>query len=250
MEHSLPISLAAEPVLHIGGFTVTNTLFASLIVTIGLVIILLFMPRKLQYVPRGIQNFWELVYEQLDNFVSSVIENMQVRKVALPLVATFFLYILLNNWLGLLPGFGSIGFYEIHRGSEVFVPLLRGANSDLNMTLALGLVSVVSLQYFGLRFGGFAYLKKFFNFKNPIYTIVGILELISDFVKIFSFTFRLYGNIFAGEVLLTVIAAFVPFLAPLPFLGLEIFTGLIQALVFSMLTLVFINMATQPHDAH
>lgn len=128
------------------------------------------------------------------------------------------------------------------------VPLLRGPTADLNTTLALAIIAVVSVQYYGLVTLGGAYLKKFFNFSDPIMFGVGLLEIVSEISRIMSFAFRLFGNIFAGEVLLTVIAFLMPVIAPLPFLGLELFVGFIQALVFSMLTAVFLSMATVSHE--
>ena len=127
------------------------------------------------------------------------------------------------------------------------MPLFRGPTADLNTTIALALISVFMIQFYGFKHLGLKYLKKFFNFSNPINAFIGILELISEFSRIISFAFRLFGNIFAGEVLLTVISFLIPFIAPLPFLGLEIFVGFIQALVFTMLSLVFISMATSHH---
>lgn len=132
-----------------------------------------------------------------------------------------------------------------------FVPVIRPATADISTTLALALISVILTQYYGIKFQGFSYFTKFFNFKQgPIFTFAGFIELISEFAKIISFAFRLFGNIFAGEVLLAVTAFLIPLFLPIPFLGLEIFVGFIQALVFAMLTLVFINMATIGHDDH
>ncbi len=247
MTTSLPISLAAEPVFYLGAFPVTNAFLTSVLLSLIVAILLLFLPRKLSYIPTGVQNGLEWVYEQLMGLVNSVVGDQKLSREVMPLISTFFLFIILHNWLGLLPGFGAIGFHEIHEGKEVFVPLLRGSNSDINQTLALSLVTVTALQYYGFKYNGKSYLKKFFNFKNPITVFVGFLELISDLVKILSFTFRLYGNIFAGEVLLIVISAFVPYIAPIPFLALEIFAGFIQAVVFCMLSLVFFKQATQSH---
>jgi F-type H+-transporting ATPase subunit a len=163
------------------------------------------------------------------------------------LVLTFFIYILFCNWIGLLPGFGSIGFNEVQNGTKVFVPLLRGATADLNTTLALALIAFFSIQYYGFAGQKLGYLKKFFNFSSPVMFFSGILELISELAKIISFSFRLFGNVFAGEVLLSVMTFLIPVIIPLPFVGLEIFVGLIQALVFSLLTLVFINIAMSAH---
>jgi F-type H+-transporting ATPase subunit a len=157
-----------------------------------------------------------------------------------------------NNWLGLLPGVGTIGLHETHHGKEVFIPLLRAGNADLNTTLALAVIAVVAIQIFGiLAIGFWKYAGKFINFKGPIDFFVGILELISELSRLVSFSFRLFGNVFAGEVLLIVIASLLPFIGPLPFYALEIFVGFIQALVFVMLALVFIKMAITDHaEAH
>ncbi|MCC6711603.1 MAG: F0F1 ATP synthase subunit A [Candidatus Pacebacteria bacterium] len=133
---------------------------------------------------------------------------------------------------------------------SVFVPYLRAGTADLNTTLALGLFSQVMAQIVGVKYLGFSYFKKFFNFKDPIMMFVGILELVSEFSKVLSYAFRLFGNIFAGEVLLVVMSALIPVVVPMPFYGLEIFVGFIQALVFSLLSLVFFNIATLSHDEH
>ena len=155
-----------------------------------------------------------------------------------PLTFTFFLLILIGNWIGLLPVVGPITVNH--------APLFRGPNADLSTTLAFALISVGATQYFGIKeLGAKGYLSKFFNFKNPMNAVLGILETIQEFSKIISFSFRLFGNIFAGEVLLVVIAFLVPLLLPVPFLALEVFVGFIQALVFTVLTAIFISVATE-----
>jgi F-type H+-transporting ATPase subunit a len=160
-------------------------------------------------------------------------------KKAFPILASLFLFIIVANWMGLLPGVGTVGFYE----GERFVPLLRGATADLNTTIALAIIAFFAIQYFGFSTLGVQYSKRFLNFSNPIMFFVGLLEIVSDLSKVISFAFRLFGNIFAGEVLLAVMAFLMPFLAPMPFLIMELFIGFIQALVFSTLTAVFINVA-------
>ena len=155
---------------------------------------------------------------------------------------------ILKNWFGLLPGVGSFLIKVVEEHGEVFIPLLRGNNADLNTTLALAIISVVSIQFFSIKYLGIKkYLHKFFNFSDPISFFVGILDILSEFSKVLSFAFRLFGNIFAGEVLLTIVAFLVPVLASFPFIGLEIFVGFVQALVFSMLTAVFISGAIVEH---
>lgn len=246
----MEISLAAEKIGHIGPMPITNSMLTSWIATLLLIVLTLLATRNLKQVPKGIQNFFELIVEFLINTVNSVMDNKEQSKKYFPLVATIFLFIITNNWLGLLPGIGTIGLHEIHNGKEVFVPLLRSGNADLNTTLALAVIAVISIQIFGiLAIGAIKYGSKFLNFSSPIMFFVGILEFISELSRIISFSFRLFGNVFAGEVLLAVIAMLLPFIGPLPFYGLELFVGFIQALVFTMLTLVFIKMAITDHSA-
>jgi F-type H+-transporting ATPase subunit a len=141
----------------------------------------------------------------------------------------------------------SLGTEEGVKHESEFVPLFRAASSDLSFTIALALIAVLYIQFMGLSTLRVGYFKKFLNFKGPIHFFVGLLEIVSEFAKMISFSFRLYGNIFAGEVLLTVIIFLVPYVAPMPFYGMEIFVGMVQALVFTMLTLVFIKIATTHH---
>lgn len=248
----MEISLAAEKVIEVFGFPITNTLLMSWAAMAVLVVLSVIATRKIRAAPRGAQNFLEAVMEFLLNLIDSVTHNRKQSIKFFPILATIFLFIVTSNWLGLLPGVGTIGFPEVHRGKEVFVPLFRSANSDLNNTLALAIISVVITQIFGIMaIGFFKYAGKFFisPLKKPYFvgTFVGALELVSEVSKMVSFSFRLFGNIFAGEVLLVVIAMIIPYIVPLLFMFLEIFVGFIQALVFAMLTLVFMKMAVTEH---
>jgi len=212
-----------------------------------MVLLLLFSlaaTRKLSLIPGGLQSIAEIIVDGIHNLFSAVLHEKT--NTFFPLLATLFIFIISMNWIGLLPGVGSIGLRMLSEGHEKFVPLFRPGTADLNTTLALAFVAVLFIQYYGLRSLGMGYVGKFLNFKNPIYFFVGILELAGEFTKVISFAFRLFGNIFAGEVLLTVIAFLMPILVPLPFLGLELFVGFIQALVFSMLTAAFLAQATAP----
>lgn len=242
----LHISVSAEPIFSLGPLTVTNSMLVSWIITIGLCAFALFISKKLSFTkkPKGVQSFLEAIVESLFGLVSGVVGERKAKEI-FPFIASFFIFILLGNWFGLLPGAGSIGLLK----HQEFVPLFRGATADLNITLALAITAVVLVQYIGIKHLGIKYFSKFFvnPLRNPIGTFVGFLEIIAEFARIVSFAFRLFGNIFAGEVLLSVIAFLVPIIAPLPFLGLEIFVGLVQALVFSMLTLVFMQIATISH---
>jgi len=179
-------------------------------------------------------------------FMDQVLGVRSTSERYLPLIATIFIFILFANWLGLFPGVGSLLFHTEH---EV-VPFFRSPASDLNFTLALALISVIAVNVIGIGARGFLHhSKKYINFKNPIYFFVGLLEIISELAKIASFSFRLFGNVFAGEVLLVSIGLIVPYVIPLPFMVMEILVGIIQAFVFSMLTLVFIAMAVA-EEAH
>jgi F-type H+-transporting ATPase subunit a len=238
----LHISISAQPIFNIGGFEVTNSMAVSLGVSIFLVLLAILANRHLRKVrpPRWVV-FLQVLTESFYDFVQGIAP--QHGKKFFPIVASLFIFILLGNWAGLLPGAESIGF----NGPHGYVPYIRGATADLNITLGLAIFAMTAVQVYGYKIQGAKYFGKFFNFTNPINFFVGFLELISEFSKVLSFAFRLFGNIFAGEVLLAVIAFLVPVFASLPFIGLELFVGLIQALVFSTLTLVFINMATEHH---
>lgn len=247
---SLHISVAPEVIYHLGGFKVTNSFLTGLIV----MAILLFLAvrvsserLKKETEKRGtLFLVFEMIIEGFYNFFKNIAGERTEK--LFPLLFTFFLFIIVGNWVGLLPGVGSIGFYEATDHGEIFVPLFRGPNADLNTTLALSLISVSVTQYLSLKALGIkGYLSRFINFKNPIKFFVGILELVSEFAKVLSFSFRLFGNIFAGEVLLAVMVFLIPLIVPIPFLALEVFVGFIQALVFTMLTTIFVVVATEEH---
>lgn len=239
------ISLKAEELFHIGSFTVTNSLVVSFIVLNIMVGLGVSLKRKLAIVPGMFQGFFELAIEGLMGLMDSVLGDRNKTEKYLPLIATIFLTVITANWLGLLPGVGSIGIYEEIHGNSVLVPFFRSPSADLNFTLAIAVISVLGVNLFGILAAGFfRYANRFFTLKNPIDTFVGILELISEFAKMISFSFRLFGNVFAGEVLLMIIGILAPYFIPLPFIFMEIFVGFIQAFVFATLTLVFISIAT------
>jgi F-type H+-transporting ATPase subunit a len=247
LEPAVHISLAAEKLFSIGNFPVTNALLMSLAAFVVLAGTALLLRRKIALVPGKVQSIFELALEELLSLMDSVLGTREKSERYLPLIATIFFFVITSNWLGLLPGVGSLIWKE---GGEN-IPLLRSGAADLNFTLALGVIAVVGINLFGiLAIGIKSHAGKFFNVKGPIDFFVGILEFISEFAKIVSFSFRLFGNVFAGEVLLTIVAFLVPYVIPLPFLFLEIFVGFIQAFVFSMLALVFVAIATTEHDAH
>lgn len=207
-----------------------------------------FATRKLSMKPGALQSIAEMIVGGLRDFFGGIAGHYVDQ--FFPIIASLFLYILLANWIGLLPGVGTIGFYRTvaHVAEPEFIPLFRGAMSDLNTTIALALVSVLAMQFYGFKNLGHHYAKRYFNFKDPMLFFVGFLEIISDLSKVISFAFRLFGNIFAGEVLLAVMAFLMPFIVPLPFMFMELFVGLIQALVFSMLSTAFFTLAVSHEE--
>lgn len=233
------ISIKAEPVFYIGNFPVTNSILLSYIVLATfLVMVLKYNADSKKQAKSSFYYFVTFVMRGVYDLFHSTLADNIVR--FFPLIGAFFFYILLNNWSGLLPGVGSI----LYNGS----PLFRANTADLNTTIALALIIMVYIQVVGIRAqGAKGYSKKFINFVSPIAFFVGILEIVSEISRILSFSFRLFGNIFAGEVLLVVVAFLIPVAASFPFLLLETFVGIIQAVVFAMLSAVLIKLAISEH---
>lgn len=248
MEHH--IAIAPELIAHIGDFPITNTLMVAWLTTLILTLLAIFATSRLHAIPSGIQNLFELIIETGYQVTEDIAHSKA--KTFFPWVMTFFLFILAANLLGLFPGFGTIGFYEMQDGHKVFVPLLRSANSDLNMTLGLALLSAFMTHYYAVKYLGFKdYVGKFISL-NPIFLFVGLIELVSEFTKVASLSLRLFGNIFAGEVVLSTVAGlskYTAFLVPLPFYFLEIIVAFVQAAVFMMLTLVFMSLLSEKHGS-
>jgi len=264
----LHVSIKPEVVFFIKGFPITNSFLTSIIVLILTFILGLYFSKNINSSTSKLVFFIRYCLSLLHSTFETILGPLHEK--AFPLLVSFFFFILFSNWFGLLPGVGSITITpftneqsvkesvvtehkEVEAKEEIHerIPLLRGATADLNTTIALALVAFAMIQFYGFTTLGFAgYAKKFINLTNPINFFIGILELVSEFSKILSFAFRLFGNIFAGEVLLGVIAFLIPVLASFPFLIMEVFVGLVQALVFSMLTGVFISSAVQGHDDH
>lgn len=233
------IGLKSEYIFTVFGIPITNTFFTSIIVTVVLVILSLFFYAKRSDTRNIVVNGIRILIFEALKLADVVTQNRKLSKKVLPLVMTFFLFIVMANLIALVPGFlGSFYF----KGSTENIAILRSPNSDLTITLALALISVFATQIISLKeLGTKNYIKRFLNFANPIKFVMGFFELISEAVKILSFSFRLFGNIFAGEVLLLVIAFLVPYFIPLPFMILELFVGILQAFIFAILTLTFIK---------
>ena len=266
-EASHEATLFAEPLGHVGSLTITNSLLASWVTVFILVIFLVSVGRKIKKVPRGVQNIFEILLEKALEMADSVTGSRKKSEKFLPISLALFLFIFANNWLGLIPGMGTIGFNEVADGHKTFIPLLRGGTADINTTLALALIAVIASHFAGaLLVGTWNYFNKFVNLKllmeipgkirkdftvvlvNPIKVFVGLVEIISEFAKVASLTFRLFGNIFAGEVLLASMMALFAYILPLPFMFLEMIVGIIQALIFAILALVYMTIATEQHE--
>ncbi len=242
----LHIQLASERLFELWGIPITNTLLSSWLVIITLLVVAFFVGRKPNLLPKAAQNFFEILFEYVLNFMQQTLGTRELAIKYVPLIATIFLFIVTANLYDFLPFFGSVGI--MHEGE--LVPLLHAANTDLNTTLALAIISVISIEVAGIMtLGVFKYGSKFFNFSSVLGFVVGLIEFVSEMSRFVSFSFRLFGNIFAGQVLLGVIALFVPYIVPVPLMAFELFVGVVQAAVFSMLTLFFIKMAiAEPHD--
>ena len=251
-------AFAPEVLFNIGPIAITNTIVNVWIAILIFLTLGLILKKRIKNKPGKLQNACEYILELLLPYFDQVTGDRKKTIKFLPVVGSIFFFILLSNWLGLLPGTGSIKL------GHAF--LLRPANSDLNLTLSMALVAVLSSHIYGfMAVGVFTHIGKFIQIKGVIKSLtkgpiaiftafieffVGILEIISEMAKIVSLSLRLFGNIFAGEVLITVIAALVSLFVPTPFMMLELLVGLIQASVFAMLTLVYLTVAVQePHGA-
>jgi len=241
------VSLKAEPIAHIGEFVVTNSMLGSMLVLATLFLLGVYVNSTLRKtgVPSRPQLIVELLYSFLEKIVKQAVGENRARKY-LGLVITLFLFIVFGSWFGLLPGVMQLGFNEIVDKKEVFVPYFRAPTTDLNATIALAIIAFLTIQYSGFSALGFKkYMGKFFSVKHgPVHAFIGILELISEFVRLISFSVRLFGNIFAGEVLLVVVAALSGG-APVPtfIILMEFFVALLQAYIFVNLMSIFVSMA-------
>lgn len=239
---NLDISLAPDILFNIMGFPVTNTMLWMTVVTLFLILLITLSVKFAKIVPGGLQNFLELFIGGAYDFVKSIVITDKKANRLFPLVFTMFIFVLTANLAVFIPGQAAITIYN----GEKIVPVFRAVMSDYGLVLAMTLVSVILIQIVAIATAGpFKYLGKFINLKSPLKFFLGLMELIGEVAKIVSLSFRLFGNVFAGEVLSSVMLFLAPFIIPLPFLFLGLLTAIVQAFVFSVLTLIFIDMATQ-----
>lgn len=251
----ISIHLAPDVVGHVFGVPITNTLI-TVWLTMGVLILLALLVRsKLAMVPGKLQIVFELIIGGVFNYMTEVLGREDYARKFFPVVMTIFLFILLMNWIGLLPGVDAIGYYtaadshDSHGVVEKFIPFLHPAATDLNITIGFAIVAFLTIEFAGvLLLGLWKYGGKFINFRSPIGFVIGIIELISELARLISFSFRLFGNIFAGKTLIVITMFFVPLFLPIPLLAFEAFVGFIQAFIFAILTLFFIKIAVEePH---
>lgn len=234
--------IAPEVIFKIGSLPITNTILNTVTVDTAIIAGVIYLNKNFKKIPGMFQNVLESVIEIFYDLTETIAGKHT--GVIFPFFMSFFIFILLTNWSGLIPGNGAIG---LKHGKEL-IPFFRNATSDLNLTLGLTLISLFVTHFFAIKTVGIKeYLGRYFSL-NPLNLFVGLLEIVSEATKLVSLSFRLFGNIFAGEVLLLTIGSMFAFLLPLPFMALEIIVGLVQALVFSMLTMVFMAMLMTPHS--
>ncbi len=259
-------TLFAEPIFHLQNFTITNSLLTSTFAVLVIAVIAFFLKRSLKEVPGKLQNIFEIVLEGALDLCDQVTNNRNISIQVFPITISVFFFILINNWLGLLP-IGGLGLLEKSSEGLSFVPFLRGGTADINTTIALAVMAVIGANLFGVfSLGIWKTFNKYVNLKAlgqiftkikhdktviivaPITFFVGLIEIIGEFAKVASLSFRLFGNVFAGEVLLASMAALVAYVVPVPFMFLEILVGVIQALIFSMLLVVYFTIGATDHD--
>lgn len=262
------VTLYAEPIGHLGSLTITNSLFTSWVAVFLIIILIISLRRKLKEVPKGIQNFFEMILEGALLLCDQVTGNRKISEKVFPFAFSMFLFFLISNWIGLLP-LGGFGLIKRGADGASFVPFLRSGTADINTTLAVAFISVLGANIFGIfSIGVWKTFNKYVNLKAlgsiftkirrepitiivaPVTFFVGLIEFVGEFTKVLSLSFRLFGNVFAGEVLLLSMGAIFAYLLPVPFMFLEVFVGVIQALIFPVLVLVYFTIASQDHGEH
>ena len=242
------VHLAPQEVFAIGGFVVTNTLLSAWLTTVVVVLLFGLSTRSMRVVPSRMQGLIELFIEALFNFVKGVAGERYARAF-FPILATIFIFVAFMALMALLPIYPTVGF-TAEGEHQITTHLLRSAGTDINLPLALAVISFLFVEIWGFKAHKFGYMREFIRFVNPIQFFIGILELLSHFIRLISFTFRLFGNMLAGEIVLFMMTFLLIFIAPIAFYFLEILVGGVQALIFMGLTLVFAMMAVASHEGH
>ena len=248
MESGLHIALAAERVGTLFGLPITNALLATWAVVVLLILLAWFVGGRVTLIPGKVQNLFEMLFEFVYGYVEDTLGSKELARRFFPLIMTIFLFIFTANLFEFMPFVESVGF----SGPDGFVSLFRPATSDLNFTLALAVIAYLVIEITGIVALGFLrYGSKFVNLKGGVLGfVIGLIEFVSNLARLISFSFRLFGNIFAGGVLIAVAISFLPLLLPVPVLLFETFVGLVQAAIFALLTLAFIKIAITDHDEH
>ncbi len=260
-------TIYAETVFTIGSFKITNALLTSWLALFIIIVISIRIRTSMKKIPGTLQLVFETLLDGALNLGDQVTGDRALTEKILPIALVIFMFVLVNNWLGIIPGIGSIGQLAIHDGHTVMIPYLRGGTADINTTIGLSIFTIIGANIFGIiSIGLWNMFNKFVNLKAlgkiftdvkkdptilivaPITFFVGLVEIIGEIAKIASLSFRLFGNVFAGEVLLAAMAGIFAFGIPIPFLFLEILVGGIQALIFAILTMVYFTIASQDHD--
>ncbi len=248
-EGGISIHLSAPILGHFFGIPLTSTMVMVWLTMAVLAVFAIIFRTQLKLVPGKTQVAVEALIGGAFDYMASALESRELARKFFPLIMTIFVFILALNWLGLLPGVDSVGIFKELHGEHALVPFLHPANTDLNITIGIAVVAFVSIELAGILFLGlFKYGGKFINFSSPLAFLIGIIELFSELARLISFSFRLFGNIFAGKTLIVIAMFFVPFVLPIPLLAFEMFVGFIQAFIFAVLTLFFIKLAiAEPH---
>ena len=262
------ITLFAEPIFHIGSFQITNSLLTSWFAVLIIFAFSLAIRMKLKKIPGKIQHIFEITIDGALNLCDQVTNNRALSIKIFPIAFSVFICILVNNGLGLIP-LGGFGIIEKSGHGLSFIPFLRGGTADINTTIALAVMAVLGANIFGIfSIGLWKTFNKYVNLKvlggiftkirhdptvvivAPITFFVGLIEIVGEFAKIASLSFRLFGNVFAGEVLLVSMTALMAYIVPIPFLFLELLVGVVQALIFSILLVVYFTIGASDHDEH
>ena len=257
-------TLYAEQIFHLHNFGVTNALLTSWLAVLIIIILSLIIRFSIKKIPGRTQSFFEMMVEGGLGVADQVTGDRKTSEKIFPIAICIFFFVLINNWLGLLP-LGGFGLVQ----EGTFVPFLRSGTADINTTIALAIMAVLGANIFGIvSIGAWKMFNKYVNLKAlggivtkirkdptvlviaPIQVFVGLIEVVGELAKVASLSFRLFGNVFAGEVLLASMSAIFAYILPVPFMFLEVIVGIIQAFIFSMLTVVYFTIASQDHDEH